>query len=79
VIVVSIREPGAAAREARETATQLWGEPVDVVRSKLIDRNENDERGRLEHGRLTAGTGGETNEEKKRSEESDHRILAPRR
>jgi hypothetical protein len=47
VILVRIREPCAASREARETATQLRAEPVKVVIAELIDRDEDYQRGRL--------------------------------
>jgi hypothetical protein len=81
VIVVGVREPCAAPRESREPAPQLWAEPVEVVIAELIDRDENDQRGRLEvgiagRGRLTTGTSRETNDEEKRSEESDHSHLS---
>jgi hypothetical protein len=47
VIVVGIREPGAAPRESRETAPQLGAEPIQIVIAELIDRDEDYQRGRL--------------------------------
>jgi hypothetical protein len=46
VIVVGVREPGATACQPRETTVQLRREPVEVIVSKLVDRDQDDERGR---------------------------------
>ena len=47
VIVVGIGEPGATARQAREATVQLRREPVEVIVSKLVNGDQDDERGRI--------------------------------
>ena len=46
VIVVRVRKPRPAARQPRETTVELPPESVDIIVSKLVNRDENDERRR---------------------------------
>jgi len=43
VIVVRVREPGTSTRKSRETSAQLRTEPIQVISTELIDRDENDQ------------------------------------
>jgi hypothetical protein len=45
MIVVSVDEPGTSARQPREAALELWPEPIQVIPAKLIDRDQNYQRG----------------------------------
>jgi hypothetical protein len=53
VIVVGVREPGAAARQARETPIELGPKSIQVTASKLVNGDQDYERG----GRRGAGIG----------------------
>ena len=44
VIVMGVRKPGSTTREPCETTVELRPEPVEVIASKLVNRDENDER-----------------------------------
>ena len=46
VIVVGVAEPCAPAREPRQTARELLPEPIQIVASELIDRDQDNEGGR---------------------------------
>ena len=44
VIVVSVRKPGAAAREPAEAAIELRSEPVEIIAAELVNGDEDDQR-----------------------------------
>jgi hypothetical protein len=45
MIVVRVGEPGTSARQSREAALELRPESIHVVPAKLIDRDQNYQRG----------------------------------
>jgi len=57
VIVVGVRKPGATTRESRETTVELRRESVEVIVSKLVNGDENDERGRADRAAICSGRG----------------------
>jgi len=78
VVVVRIREPGTAARQASQSAGQR-PKSLQVVGAKLVDRNEHDEsRLRRRGGVLRLRHGGARDEREERNkaklESSHHRM-----
>ena len=57
VIVVRVREPCATARQPRETTVQLRREPVEVIVSKLVNGDQDDERRRAGAAAICFGRG----------------------
>jgi hypothetical protein len=55
MIVVRVGEPGASTRQPREAALELRAEAIQVVPAKLIDRDQNYQRGGRGSPRIRAG------------------------
>jgi hypothetical protein len=57
VIVVGVGEPGAAARQARETTVELRPKSIQITASKLVNGDEDDERRRRRGAGISLGEG----------------------
>src|SRR5207244_6847220 len=68
---MGVGEPRAPLAESREPAMELGGEPVQIIGTELIDRDQHDERRRrpLRHGRNRGA------DDKKKGEESANQVF----